>query len=269
MRRQKGVMDYSLYTKIIDGCSALPSVRRIQMNLTGEPLLDKHIVQRIRYAHKKCVVKTELFTNGSLLERDTANELLESGLSQLTVSIDAFRREDYEESRKNLNYEEVIENTRYVLERAAGSLRTAPTVRICVTAPGSEKKRILQDFSKSPLFPYRKHLHLVPEELMHDWAGQAKLSIPKYERYARISRRTPCMWLWTTLTVLWDGTVALCCLDYEGRVRLGDLKQESIGEVWSGSALAKLRSLHLQGKFDSVPLCRTCKLRLPRWFVTK
>ena len=76
MRRRKGVMEYSLYTKIIDDCSTLRSVRRIQMNLTGEPLLDKDIVRRIRYAHQKCDAKTALFTNGALLDRELDGEAL-------------------------------------------------------------------------------------------------------------------------------------------------------------------------------------------------
>ena len=48
------------------------------------------------------------------------------------------------------------------------------------------------------------------------------------------TRGYPCYRQWLTFTVLWDGRVALCCADFDGRVILGDLRTSTIREVWNG-----------------------------------
>ncbi|MGE5360025.1 MAG: SPASM domain-containing protein, partial [Bacteroidales bacterium] len=63
---------------------------------------------------------------------------------------------------------------------------------------------------------------------------------------------------WLTFTVLWDGRVSLCCADFDGKVILGDLRTQTLTEVWNGTAFRMARRIHLAEGGPGI--CRTCDL---------
>ncbi|MCD5397809.1 SPASM domain-containing protein, partial [candidate division NPL-UPA2 bacterium] len=54
------------------------------------------------------------------------------------------------------------------------------------------------------------------------------------------------------------GEVSLCCLDYDGKEILGNLKNQTIKEIWQGPSLRKIRQKHLTGEFQKLGICREC-----------
>jgi radical SAM protein with 4Fe4S-binding SPASM domain len=72
------------------------------------------------------------------------------------------------------------------------------------------------------------------------------------------SERTfPCPWLTRTVSIHWNGKFGQCDADFEGQYSPGDIRTQTISEVWNGE-LAKRREKHLAGDF-SHDLCTTCK----------
>jgi radical SAM protein with 4Fe4S-binding SPASM domain len=100
---------------------------------------------------------------------------------------------------------------------------------------------------------------------MHDWAGSADKQ--PFELHGNPSRE-PCRLLWSDMVVAWDGRVMLCCVDYEGEVTLGDLKNQNLKEIWKGEKLRKVRETHLKGEFQKTPLCDRCTYRTT-WWISK
>ena len=75
-----------------------------------------------------------------------------------------------------------------------------------------------------------------------------------------LATRFGCSWPWTTLVMLCDGRMVCGCADPYGRRLLGDARQASIGEVWSGPTIAALRAdLNAGGS----KFCGDCALKLP------
>lgn len=72
------------------------------------------------------------------------------------------------------------------------------------------------------------------------------------------ARRPPCPALFRTPTINWDGSMAVCCSDYEMEVALPSLKDMSFGEAWQGERYNRLRKLHCSGRFDEIPRCHAC-----------
>jgi len=70
----------------------------------------------------------------------------------------------------------------------------------------------------------------------------------------------PCLRLWYTLTVLWDGRVALCCVDYDGRYIMGDLKESNLKEIWNSDQYCSVRRQSLRNRYEKDILCRNCTL---------
>jgi radical SAM protein with 4Fe4S-binding SPASM domain len=64
--------------------------------------------------------------------------------------------------------------------------------------------------------------------------------------------------LWDTLVVLANGDVTVCCYDYNGVLNIGNIKNNSIKELWNSPQLKQLRKIHYKRGFDKIPLCSKC-----------
>src|SRR5712692_9593853 len=75
-----------------------------------------------------------------------------------------------------------------------------------------------------------------------------------------LATRFQCTWPWSTLVMLCDGRVVCGCADpYAHRV-LGDLRQSSVRDVWTGRTMTALREdLNAGGS----KFCGDCALKLP------
>jgi hypothetical protein len=58
--------------------------------------------------------------------------------------------------------------------------------------------------------------------------------------------------------VLSNAKVALCCLDYEGQVILGDVNKTPIFEIWKNESYKKIRLLHKTAQQDQIVICKSC-----------
>lgn len=70
--------------------------------------------------------------------------------------------------------------------------------------------------------------------------------------------QAPCRMLWTELTVFWDGRVVPCANVYEPDNLLGDLRTQTLDEVWNGPPIQALRRAHLEDRVAAIPVCRSC-----------
>jgi MoaA/NifB/PqqE/SkfB family radical SAM enzyme len=78
-------MSWELFTSIID---QVPNIARVVMHGVGEPMLVKNLPEMIRYLKARNIYA--LFnTNGTLLTPRRQRELIETGLDELRVSLDA------------------------------------------------------------------------------------------------------------------------------------------------------------------------------------
>jgi radical SAM protein with 4Fe4S-binding SPASM domain len=71
-------------------------------------------------------------------------------------------------------------------------------------------------------------------------------------------KREACRRLKSRCMVLSDGRVTMCDQDFKGRHVIGDLREQSLEEIWNGPVMAELRDAHQKGQFDANPLCATC-----------
>ncbi len=72
-------------------------------------------------------------------------------------------------------------------------------------------------------------------------------------------KRPPCAGLWATPMVHVDGSVTTCCLDEHLVNRVGNLTEQTLGNIWHGETMDHWRMAHLEGRFeDSGPLCTKC-----------
>lgn len=258
MKRKKGIMTFDLYKHIIDECIAL-GVQRIQITGTGEPLLDPLVFERIRYAKQAGIKEINLFSNASLLNQQKQEALLTSGVDLVFLSVDGFTKDIYEAIRHGLSFEDVKENMLSLLKRkkaiggnkpfiVVGGLKVNNNMLTCLKGDFYNNISKLSDF-----------VWFSEQGDVHDWAG----SVTGIGCNLSVCNNQPCRRLWSSLCILWDGKVPLCCIDYEGVINLGDIQKQSIREIWNGQKLRDFRNYHIKLKFNKIELCNNCFERPP------
>jgi len=71
-------------------------------------------------------------------------------------------------------------------------------------------------------------------------------------------RRYSCPKLHTSTAVLWNGDVVVCCRDYEGVTRVGNVHETPLAELWRSAAYKRYRAAHQARDWDTLELCRDC-----------
>lgn len=79
----------------------------------------------------------------------------------------------------------------------------------------------------------------------------------KIEDKLLIDKVKKCMGATEILTIYWDGSVILCCQDYFGKISFGNLKKESIIDIWKKPEFVNLRKM-LRDGIPSFEICRHC-----------
>ncbi len=129
-RARKPMMEYGLFTRIIDKIAAeRVYFRAVWFGNWGESLLNPALPRMISYA-RACMPKTEIvvFTNLNVLK--DAKALIGSGIDTVAVSISGMTQEMYGRNHCNGDISVVLENIRALArERASQGRRTRIRVR--------------------------------------------------------------------------------------------------------------------------------------------
>lgn len=245
------VMPDELYNKIAaDIIDHHDAVEQLCLTGCGEPLLDKKLAQRVYQFKSAGLKKVVIISNASLLDENRSKALLDAGLDEIMISLDGLDPVRYASLRKGLDLETSTNNVLQFCElRDAMGAHTAVRMRMEAHPVFST-----EDIDEWLDF-WRKNLGAqdnVYAKKMHNWGNQ----IDQYSKSEAID--TPCHVLWSTMNILSDGQVALCCIDFLPKHGLGSLKESSISDVWHGSDFTNVRNIHATGKRSSLGLCSGC-----------
>ena len=101
-------MSWELFTSIVD---QVPEARRAVLHGVGEPMLVKNLPRMVRYLKDRGTYV--LFnTNGTLLNDKNGRALIEAGLDELRVSLDASTRASYLAVRGKDYFDRILRNVR-------------------------------------------------------------------------------------------------------------------------------------------------------------
>lgn len=251
MKRAKGVMTYELFKQVLDEMG--PHVRTIVMHIWGEPLLDERIFDKIKYA-KKYGVRVEMSTNSTLLDKEKAGKIFDSGLDAIYLCLDGVTKETYESVRRGANYGEVLENIRYFTGEKKRRGLKKPFIHLQIVDMKATHDEI-KEFRRKWDVPEIDHINV---KALDTWGGQVG-EINELEIRDRNlpEKRYHCPNLWYHGHVFWDGTLVSCDRDFDVTVPLGNVK-DGFMKAWNGKGMLKLRKKHIRGEFNDIPVCKNC-----------
>ena len=125
--RQAGMLDFDLFTKVID--EAGPTLGRIDFFNYGEAFLHKRAVEMCEYIKTKFPhIYLYTSTNGLAFSEEKVRQLARSGIDEVTFSIDGSSQENYVKYRQRGNFDKAIANMRAMLDERAKNGSDTPFV---------------------------------------------------------------------------------------------------------------------------------------------
>jgi hypothetical protein len=244
-------MSIGTFTAIIDQIA--PYARLIKLSYIGEPLLNRDIVSMISYAKTNTDAKVVMFTNGALLTHKLRAEIIASGLDEIVFSIDAVSPQVYEAIRRGGKAHLVWRNIEEFLV-LKGDRRPNATIN-CVKLSLNQRER------QEPREYWGQLRCPVYFSTMTNWSGQAgieHLSSDRKRRSQDDNSRAPCAELWYKIVINAVGDIVLCCNDFRAVETLANVIRDGVNAVWTSAKMAAIRRAHVEGRFETLPLCSTC-----------
>lgn len=106
-----GFMSGATFDRVIDSLGGMPSVRTVHFGGYGEPLAHPDIFDMLARV-KALGLRTEMITNGTLLDDDRCDQLVATDLDLLVVSIDGAREPTYDGIRLGSELNLVLQNVK-------------------------------------------------------------------------------------------------------------------------------------------------------------
>lgn len=239
-----GKMQVTLADKIIDEIASVNPKCRLWFCYFGEPTLSKNVWSRIKSAKEKGIETTIINSNGNLLNPDICRKLIESGLDEVYIGLDAATSETYSKVRVRGNFDTVVKNIHYLLDHKKSNLKVIVQFGVY-----DENEHEMEAFKKY-WGKYDVSVFIRPKLT---WLGYLSEHNPQ-----QIGRHA-CPWIFDSLPIYYNGLVPYCICDWDNRMPMGDINKQTITEVWQ-TAYRKWQNRHLAGDFESLPdFCRQCR----------
>lgn len=205
--------------------------------LWGEPFINLDIFKMVKYCRDN-KIHTSIHSNILLLKTPLIEKLLESGLDYLSVSIDGASQESYQKYRIGGDFTKAINNLKSLI--------------MARNSKGLDRPFIRWQFL---VFKHNEHEIERAKDLVNeigvneiyfcgggvedpDWAT----TIEDYNKQASYVSDF-CSWLWTHMVLQADGSVSPCCWTYRPEQDFGNIKTNSLKEIWNGDKYVAARSL--------------------------
>lgn len=246
MRRAVGRMDMALFRKIVDDAARI-NIRIIHLYLHGEPTLHPDFPEMVRYIKSRGIALT-VATNGMQFDAAMSGAILDAGVNctdRLIFSVLGHSRETHEAVMRGVDHDRVITNIEGLLRLRREQRRSGPLIEV--------------DYYVMP-----ENHHEVDAFRRH-WSGRVdRVSICNFSRQfagtnADIAPRTrTCKYIWERVTVFHNGDATTCVADVNGERICGNLRTQSLLEVWNSDGLRQARTLHREKRIPEAGLCASC-----------
>lgn len=248
---EQGKMPVPMFQKIIDEL-AETKPRRVSLYLMNEPTSDKRMPEFIRYVSERIPSATTLITtNGTYLTEERLEAYIDAGLKRLKVSLQSL---DPEKNRELMGYssEKVVENilNAQALIKRKKARKFDFRVSMLVTSVNGK------EIEKTREFWRHNGVRLVTSSLENrggNISEAADLNVGAMRSMGDCIRPS------REMCILFNGDVALCCVDWHRTVVAGNVWRQPVSDVWNGPTYTRIRkALHEGDAANLPPICVNC-----------
>ncbi len=283
---KKGYLEWNIFKKTIIELKDIQTQKEtkfceLHFYLEGEPFLNKNYLNMLDYIDQSLEnVKVIISTNGSLLTNKIIDKILtlRKNYYIYLISIDASNYELYTKIKPVSNYWLVEENVKYFLKKKKTENIKNPYVvlQFIVMSVNEDDRPNFYWKWESLMGPYIKASfclydeNILKENLAHIyWKRYYSKNNPfnkKDDLYtSNYGPEFPspwipkiCVWLWKKLVIGWDGDIKLCCFFPEFTEVIGNIKEDSLKQVFEEGKMNIFRGYFLNKQVEKIPICNNC-----------
>ena len=257
-------MDMNLYKKILDDIKKMGKLKSLKLYLNGEPLLHKNIVEMIMLASNLDITdRIEMTTNAALLTEDLSKNLINSGLTYLRISIYSIIEEKNQQiTNSKIGIDKIFNNIKNFKKLRDEYKNHTPFLYVKMIDTFDKKEN--EDFINK----YKDIADEVAIEAPMNWNGYLKrdyINNLYNEKSNDINReilfankKEICPFPFYSLVINCNGDVGVCCVDWNIKTKIGNIKEKNLSEIWFGENLRNFRKMHINKYRHKNESCKNC-----------
>ncbi|MBF0329968.1 MAG: radical SAM protein [Nitrospirae bacterium] len=241
-RTLKRRMEFDEIFKLIDECKEI-GVHSINLGTESEMFLYDSILEVMAHIGSKRFEDFWVCTNGTLLNDEKINVILNSGVTRLSVSIDAVSNETYNKVRGKHFYK-LMSNIFNFLDRREKRGTALPVLRVTMIKSNltiNECDDFIRFWSK-----------IADEVDIQPLIDIKNIDLLKYDYI----QDPYCNYPWTMIYINWNGDYKPCCSEFCKHLTIGNIKDMSIKDAWNSPYMIDLRRQFVEKKVNKY--CTNC-----------
>lgn len=265
MQRMRGHMPDNVADAIAENVKKynIPAVRFIRW---GEPTLHPNYLSILEKV-KNAGALIHINTNGSLLDEEQIQKLLDMHLDSIKFSFQGADEGTYNEMREGGDYLRLLDIVRKFHEMRGE--RDYPYIQISTTLTGETADQIegfksdIGDYCDYYNVGYTKLNHLNVDTMNID--EEEKNKIRRLQEHETINHtfRPVCVEAFDKLSINWNGDVTLCCSDYDNFMLVGNILDMDLKQIFNSRAADIYRDAIAKMQYGKIKCCSNCYETVP------
>lgn len=241
LQKEKINMPVEMIKNIVEQAKTM-DIKSFWLGAGSECLIHPNIIEILRLLGEVQVEDFTLITNGSCLTKSVAKVLIDSGVTQLSVSLDAVTSSTYQKIRK-ADLSKVEENIRNFLEIRGNNLFPALRVTMVEVDDNLEERAAF----------------------LEKWSGiadvidyQVLMDYSKMDDFEHIGVfEAECLEPFRRMLISYDGEISACDTQHGDRHIVGNVNNMTLRDAWLCEKAMKLRENIRMKNFCDI--CKRCK----------
>ena len=251
-------MDNNIFDKVLDEIKGYKTPLRFIR--WGEPTLHPKMISWIRTARANGVI-CHINTNGYKIDDEMIAAFIDIPLDSIKFSFQGVDAKSYREMRNKDFFEGLLSVVMKLYEKRNN--QPYPFIHISTTITYETGDQV--EMFKNLTSRFTDRVSVGRTILEHMDVNTGKLSDEERERLrclkdqeSVIKDYVECPEVFDKLSINWDGTVSACCKDYDNFMVIGDIRENSIKEIWRSEKMNEYRHMLAEMRHSELDLCKTC-----------
>ena len=288
---QLGDITFDNYKKVL---AQFPHIMNLSLNGFGEPFMHPQFFDIVAYTRKeRPICKIGIYTNGMLIDQERAYKLMDCGLTELNISIDAALPDTYRRVRRGGKLDVLHDNIRGLMKAKRETGARFPMVGL---------NYVLLNENEGELVKFVEQAHEFGVDFIncityagYDWGFQNRRTPDNYKRELDAARKrmdelgvrcksfpsedlswtdpkTPfaCQFFWgEEFRVTFNGDITLgCCSPFKETFSYGNLLEQPFTEIWNNEFYRRNRAMSLENRPPNAT-CASCDKHSKTFFANR
>ncbi|MDR1001380.1 MAG: radical SAM protein [Clostridiales bacterium] len=243
---------------IVEQSANFAPYKLLQFVSQGEPLLNRDLPQMIKMAASAGIAKRiEIITNASLLTREYSDALIDSGLTNLRVSLQGLDKETYRRiCGIALDFDTLLEHLAYFYQHKKPEMGLFVKIMDIALPPVGVTPNAAAEFYKL-LNGKCDRMSVEYVQPVYHAVGVQQNAVLR-DRYGNEhSPRFVCPFPFYQMCIWPNGDIQPCDAIYRA-CSLGNVHGATLREIWNGERLRDFRLAQLRDGYKSLPKCENC-----------